>query len=628
MYGYMGKILRVNLTNGQIDVEKLDENLYRKYIGGVGLGAYFLFRETDENTNPLGPENRIIFTVGPFTLSGLPSSGRHSVVTKSPLTGIWAESDVGGHWGLALKSIGYDGIIVHGASKKPVYIYLHQDEVKIEDASICWNKDTFETNDILIKKYGKNNEVQCIGQAGENLVKIANILTDGSSARAAGRCGMGAVMGSKRLKALVVAKGSKKAEVFAQNELKEEIKTLSKQQVQSRGGMFLYGTAEGLIGNETSGDLPIKNWKQGTWEGKSEKLTAEVFVDKYLKKKFFCGNCVIGCGKDIVINDEKFGKIEGAAPEYETVACLGSNTLVDDLEAVCKANDLCNRYGIDTISAGGIIGFAMECYEHGLLTKEDTDGLALEWGSPEVLIALTEKIAKKESIGNLLSEGVKIAAETIGGLALEFAIETKGLEFPAHEPRVFNGTALSYATSNRGACHLADMNSRFYEKQLTMPEIGINEPHGVFTIEGKGKFIAGLQNVSSLYDSLKMCKFTVWHGVTTTKLLNWLNLITGWDMDMDEFLLAGDRIYNLKRLYNVKCGISRKDDTLPPRILNNPRKGGGGANHLPPLNLMLNQYYEARGWDEFGIPLPETLKKLGLINEENEVVLLQNVNKD
>jgi aldehyde:ferredoxin oxidoreductase len=614
MFGYMGKILRVNLTDRKINTEMIDESIYRKYIGGVGLGAYFLYRETDENTDPLGPENRLIFTVGPFTMTRIPSSGRHSIVAKSPLTGIWAESDVGGHWGLALRSIGYDGIIVQGASESPVYLYLSKDEVKIKDASTCWNKDTFETNEILKKKHGNDSEIQCIGQAGENLVKIANILTDGSSARAAGRCGLGAVMGSKKLKALVVVKGSKKVDVYAKQELKEEIKIISKYQVKNRGGMYTYGTAEGLINNETSGDLPIKNWKQGTWNGKSKKLSAEVFVDKYLKKRFFCGSCVIGCGKEIMIDSNKYGKIEGAAPEYETLGCLGSNTLVDDLEAVCKANDLCNRYGIDTISAGGIIAFAMECYEHGLITKKDTDGLALEWGSPEALIGLIKKIVKKEGIGDLLSNGVKIAAESIGGLAKEFAIETKGLEFPAHEPRVLNGTALSYATSNRGACHLAAMNSRFYESKLTMPEIGINEPHGSFIVEGKGKFVTGLQNVSGLYDSLKICKFTVWFGVTTTKLLNWYNLITGWNMDMNEFLTAGERIYNLKRLYNVKCGISRKDDTLPCRILNSPRKEGVGANHLPPLNVMLNQYYKARGWDEFGIPSKEKVKELGLNN--------------
>jgi len=609
--GYMGKILRVDLTNKKLIEEKIGDTLYRKYIGGVGLQAYFLYKETDENTDPLGPENRLMFMTGPFTGTGIPSSGRHSVVAKSPLTGIWGESDVGGHWGIGLKGAGFDGVIVQGASETPVYIYIDENGAQILDATDLWGKDTFETDILLKQKHGKNIVVQSIGQAGERLIPIASIMTDGMDARAAGRCGLGAVMGSKKLKALVV-KGHKKAEIHDPDALRKEITELAKFQKENRGGMHEHGTAEGLLGNELSGDLPIKNWKQGAWDRKTEKLTGEVITEKYLTGRFHCGNCVIGCGRTIKIEDSKYGPMEGAGPEYETIGCLGSNLLVEDLEAVCKANDLCNRYGLDTISTGGVIGFAMECYEHGLISKADTDGLELNWGSPEALLGLIEMIVNKKAIGELLGRGVRKAAEEIGGLAKEFAIETKGLEFPAHEPRVFNGTALSYATSNRGACHLADLGSRFYEKALTMPEIGLMEPAGTLTVDGKGKMIAGLQDVSGLYDSLKICKFTVWFGVDTSKLLKWLNLITGWDMSMEEFLKAGERIFNLKRMYNVRCGISRKDDTLPPRILNCPRGEGGNADHLPPLNEMLNQYYEARGWNEFGIPTPNTIERLGL----------------
>jgi len=609
--GYMGKILRVDLTNKTLSEEKIDDALYRKYIGGVGLQAYFLYKETDEKTDPLGPENRLMFMTGPFTGSGLPSSGRHSVVAKSPLTGIWGESDVGGYWGIGLKGTGFDGVIVQGASDSPVYIYIDENGAQILDATDLWGKDTFETDKLLKQKHGKNIVVQSIGQAGERLIPIACIMTDGMDARAAGRCGLGAVMGSKKLKALVV-KGHKKAEIHDPDTLRKEITELAKFQKANRGGMHEHGTAEGLLGNELSGDLPIRNWKWGAWGRKSEKITGEVITEKYLISRFHCGNCVIGCGRTIKIENSKYGSMEGAGPEYETIACFGSNLLIEDLEAICKANDLCNRYGLDTISTGGVIGFAMECYEHGLITKADTDGLELTWGSPEALLGLIEMIVNKKAIGELLGLGVRKAAEEIGGLAKEFAVETKGLEFPAHEPRVLNGTALSYATANRGACHLADLGSRFYERALTMPEIGLMEPAGTLTVEGKGKMIAGLQDVSGLYDSLKMCKFTVWFGVDTSKLLKWLNLITGWDMSMEEFLKAGERIFNLKRLYNVRCGISRKDDTLPPRILISPRGEGGDGDHLPPLNVMLNQYYEARGWNEFGIPTQETVERLEL----------------
>lgn len=614
MKGFMGKILRVDLSKRCLWDEKLNEDILRKYIGGVGLGAYYLYKETDERTDPLGPENRLIFTTGPFTLSGIPSSGRHSVVAKSPLTGIWGESDVGGFWGVSLKSTGYDGVIVQGTSELPVYIYIDDNGAKIEDAEGCWGKDTFETDIYMKNKYGKNIVVQTIGQAGERMVKLASIMTDGEDARAAGRCGLGAVMGSKKLKALVVAKGKTKPVFNEADALKNEIKELAKYQVANRGGMHEHGTAEGMIGNELSGDLPIKNWKLGLWDRKSEKITSEVMTEKYLTGNFFCSNCVVGCGRKIEINEGEHAGLKGAGPEYETLGCLGSNLMIDDLESICKANDMCNRYGLDTISVGGVIGFAMECYEHGLLTDDDANGLALEWGSAEALIDLVEMIAKKESIGRLLGEGVRVAADVIGGLAKEFAIETKGLEFPAHEPRVLNGTALSYATSNRGACHCADLNSRFYEKGLSMPEIGLMEPAGTLTVKGKGKMIAGLQNVNGLYDCLKMCKFMVWFGVDNAKLLQWMNMITGWNMSMTEFILAGERIYNLRRMYNVKCGISRKDDTLPPRILNSVRGEGGDAFHLPPLNEMLGEYYENRGWNEFGIPKKETIERLGLVN--------------
>ena len=601
------------MSNNTLRDEKIGEDLYRKYIGGVGLQAYYLYKETDDKTDPLGPENRLMFMVGPYTGTGIPSSGRHSIVAKSPLTGIWGEADVGGHWGLGLKGTGYDGIIVQGASDKPVYIYIDEDGAHIEDAGDIWGKDTYETDALLKQKYGNNIVVQSIGQAGERQIKIACIMTDGKDARAGGRCGLGAVMGSKKLKAVVV-KGRRKPEIHNPEALRKEVVELAKYQRENRGGMHEHGTAEGLIGNELSGDLPIKNWKQGAWDRKSEKLTGEVITEKYLTEVFHCGNCVIGCGRTIKIEEGRYAGVEGSGPEYETIACLGSNLLVEDLEAICKANELCNRYGLDTISTGGVIGFAMECFEHDLIKEEDTGGLKLDWGSPEVLIEMIKMIVNKKGIGELLGNGVREAANVIGGLAKEFAIETKGLEFPAHEPRVFNGTALSYATSNRGACHLADLGSRFYEKALAMPEIGLMEPAGTLTVEGKGKMIAGLQDVSGLYDSLKICKFTVWFGVDTSKLLKWLNMITGWDMTMEEFLLAGERIFNLKRIYNVRCGISRKDDTLPPRILNSIRGEGGCADHLPPLNIMLKDYYEARNWDEFGIPKPDTLDRLEISN--------------
>lgn len=613
--GFMGRILRVDLTLSTVMVEEPPESIYRKYIGGIGLGGYFLRKETSGSTDPLGPENRLIFMTGPFTGTGIVSSGRHSVVAKSPLTGIWGEADVGGHWGLALKGAGYDGMIVQGSSAHPVCIYIDADSVKIEEAADCWGKDTYETEEILKARYGTDVQVQTIGQAGERQIGLAGIFTDGRDARAAARCGLGAVMGSKKLKAVVV-KGNKKPELADAPTLREEMAELVKFQVANRGGMHDHGTSEGLIGNELSGDLPIRNWGRGAWDGKSERISGEEQTKQYHAVSFFCGNCVVGCGRKIRIDQGPYKGVSGSGPEFETVGSIGSNLLVDDLGAICKANELCNRYGLDTISVGGVIGFAMECYEHGLITDKDTNGLKLTWGSPEALIGLVHMIANQEMIGELLGKGVRKAAEKIGGLAKEFAIEVKGLEFPAHEPRVFNSTALGYATSNRGACHLSDMNGRFYEKALAMPEIGLFEKQDPYQVEDKAKMEAGLQNVAGLYDSLKECKFMVWFGVDTSKLLHWLNLVTGWDMSIAEFLLAGERIWNLRRQYDVDCGISRKDDTLPARILTQERGEGGSAHHLPPLNRMLSDYYVVRGWDEFGRPTEETLRRLGLVAED------------
>jgi len=612
MHGYTGTCLRVRLGDSAVAEEKIREETLRKFIGGVGLGAYYLYNETDGTTDPLGPDNRLVFSTGPFALSGIPSTGRHSVAARSPLTGIWGEADCGGYWGLALKSAGYDAVVVQGKSEKPVYLYIEEGKVSLLPAEELWGKDTFETDALLKKKHGEDIVVQSIGQAGENQVPLAAILCDGRDARAAARCGLGAVMGAKNLKAVAVKKGNWKPSIAQEEKLRSEIKETAAFQVKNRNGMYEHGTAEGLIGNEVSGDLPIKNWSLGDWNGKSEKITGEVLTEKYLTERFHCGNCVVGCGRTISFTDGKGNEIRGGGPEYETIGCLGSNLLVEDMETICKANDMCNRWGLDTISTGGVIGFAMECQEKGLLDSSLTEGFSLEWGNGDGVLSLIEAIAFRKGLGEILGKGTKKAAEKLGPLAREFAIESKGLEFPAHEPRVFNSTALSYATSNRGACHLAGGNTRFYEKGLTMPEVGIMEPQDPFAVEGKGEMVTNLQNVAGLYDCLKICKFMAVFGVTVTRLLEWLNLITGWDMSMQEFLAVGERVYNARRMFNIRCGVSRKDDSLPPRILCSTRKTGGGADHLPPLNLMLPQYYESRGWDEFGIPTGETLERLGL----------------
>lgn len=608
--GYTRRVLRVNLSTGNISQEILPEEVLRKYIGGVGLAGKIFMEEASAQTTPLSPDNPLIFAVGPFTGTGVPTSGRHAVVARSPLTGIWGEADVGGKWGKEFKWAGYDVLVVTGSAAEPVYLSITNDKIEIRNASHLWGKDTFETNELLKGEAPTGAVSAVIGPAGERLVKFASIMHDGKDSRAAGRTGLGAVMGSKKLKAIVV-KGATRPSIFDAERLNESIKSKVKMIQDGTVSMRNYGTSGGALGAEALGDLPIKNWQEGSWPEGAKKICGQSLAESYLTGNYRCFACVIGCGREVKVNSERYGNIEGSGPEYETVGSLGAMCLIDDLEAIVYGNELCNRLGLDTISTGGAVAFAMEAYERGLITEKDTGGIKIEWGNPDSMIELIRQIGFCTGIGSLLGEGVKSAAEKLGGLALEFAIHVKGLEFPAHDPRAFNSLALTYATSNRGACHLQGFSHTF-EKGVTMPQLGILEGNDRFKVEGKGPFTAKLQDLCCMFDSLKLCKFIVFGGIKVDTIVEWLNYVVGWDMSIDEFLLAGERIFNLKRIFNNACSISRKDDTLPPRILSQKRRIGGAADNLPPLGRMLSEYYDFRGWDDEGIPTKDKILKLGL----------------
>jgi aldehyde:ferredoxin oxidoreductase len=377
-------------------------------------------------------------------------------------------------------------------------------------------------------------------------------------------------------------------------------------------GMRKNGTAGGLAAFEALGTLPLQNWKhQGRWEQSAAKIAGPAMTERILTGNYYCEKCVIGCGRRVKIDKGPYAGVEGAGPEYETMAFLGSLCLVDDLEAVAKANELCNRLGMDTISCGSSIAFAMEAFEKGLIGKKETGELELVWGRGDVMVKMVEKIGKREGLGHLLGEGVRAAAEKIGKNAVEFSMHVKGMEIPGHDPRAYNACAVSYATSNRGACHLAGF-TQTYERVLPLPEVGLEKPSPRLEVQGKGELAAKSQNVMGLYDALKICKFTQFGGLRLTPIASWYTMVTGIPMDMAEFLKIGERIFNLKRLYNVRCGISRKDDTLPARMLTLKHMGEGLTPSLPPLGQMLSEYYQFRGWNEEGIPLPEKLKELGL----------------
>lgn len=607
--GYMKKILRIDLNTMKVKVDQLDNEIAEKYIGGSGLGAKILYDETSDDLDPLGPDNLLIFAVGPFTGTRVYNSNRLEVISKSPLTGIYAEANCGGYWGETFKRCGYDALVIKGKAKAPVYIYINEKEVKIEDATKLWGKDTFWTDAFFKEKIGKSIESAVIGQAGENLVKISNIITDGTHGRAIGRCGLGAVMGSKNLKAVVV-NGKKEVEVANENLIRDLMKRIAPL---IKEGIALalkqFGTSGGVEYCEHIGNLPIKNWYQGNFKEGAKRISGQAMANTILTNRYHCGRCVINCGRVVKAVDGPYKGIEMGGPEYETIGLLGSNCLIDDLSVVVKANELCNRYGLDTISTGGVIGFAMEAYERGLITKKDTGEIKPTWGNSSALIEMIHYIAQRKGLGELLGNGVRQAADIIGGTAHEFAIHVKGLEPPAHDPRARFSVALGYATSNRGACHLQAFTHDF-EDGAALPDLGY--PHALdrFANEGKAEFVFKMQNLMSMFDSLICCKFVIFGGMTVEPLTEFLNYATGWNFDKNEFLKTGERIFNLKRLYNIRCGISRKDDTLPPRILTHRR--GGGTNALPFLNLMLDEYYRYRGWDEFGVPAQEKLEELGL----------------
>lgn len=608
LYGYCGKILIADLSEKKFTTFEPDISLYRQYIGGSGLGARLLFDMTGPETDPLGPENVLIWMTGPFTATKIPMSGRHEIVSKSPLTGIYGEGDVGGRFGLTLKKAGWDGIIVKGAAGEPLNILIMDDEVSFESARELWGCDTFRVDEHMKGRFGAGCETSCIGPSGEKQLPISCIVHDGENARMVGRCGLGAVMGSKKLKCVAV-RGKKEVEIANPDALLARQKELVPLMMEKMKGMNLLGTAGGVAAAEKMGDMPVRNWSRGDWPA-AEKISGQRLADTILRKRYYCGSCPIGCGRDVEIKEGRWAGVKGAGPEYETLGMLGGSCQVEDLEAIVYAADLCNRYGIDTIETGSAIAMVMECYEKGILTERDLDGIKAEWGDAEAMVALTEKMCRGEGVGKLMSQGVAAMSRETRG-AEEFAIHVKGLALPAHDPRCFNTMALGYATSNRGACHLAG-SSYFYEKTALMPEYGYDKPRPRYTKGGEARLNFYSQNLMCLIDSLKVCKFAIYGGVSYSLVTEWYEMVTGQKTSVEAMTEAGERIFNLKRMYNVRHGIDRNSDNLPARILKTPRNDQATGGYTPDLEPMLDDYYEQRGWDEKGIPTADTLRRLGL----------------
>ena len=619
VFGYAGKILRVDLTDGRLSDEDLNEDVARKYVGGRGLAARILFEELKPRIDPLGPENKLIFATGPVTGFPIPGNARYGVYAKSPLTGIWGEGYAAGFFGPELKFAGYDAVIFEGQAEKPVYISIREGRPEIRDAVHLWGRTTGETQTaIRLEMKDDHVRVASIGSGGEKLVRYACVISDLKNS--AGRCGIGAVMGSKNLKAVAV-RGRRQIEAANMDELRKLSKIAQEESWSGWGeNMNKDGTAGSIPGLNEMGILPTKNFRRGTFEG-SEKISGGTMSETILVKRDACFACPIACKRVVRSNDPYEIDESYGGPEYETIASFGSQLMNDNLVAIAKANEVCNKCSIDTISAGMCIAFAMECYEKGILTRKDVDGLDLTWGNADTIIKLVEKIGVRDGIGDLLAEGVMRMAAKIGGGSGKFALHIKGMELPMHEPRGKKGLGLSYATSNRGACHLQSYHDTSFESEaFAAPEIGLSPPlvplPRTYLGPEKVKQTIINQDWMSFLNSACFCRFTTYPaGISVRNVAGIVSSITGWDITPSKMLTTGERAWNLCRAFNIREGITRRDDTLPERF-EDPLPDGatkGQSISREELDQALDLYYQLRGWDvASGIPLREKLEILGL----------------
>jgi len=564
MDGYYGKSLKVDLSRGTTEIFEPAPELYRKYLGGSGLAAKLFFDMEAWKEDPLGPGNPLFIMHGPLSGTTLPGCSRLEVCARSPLTGIWGESSMGGQVSPQLRGAGYDGIIITGASDKPVYLWVSDKEVEIRDASQLWGKDTFETEELLRGEVGdKRVQVMSIGQAGENLVKYAAIVNDRGSL--AGRTGMGAVMGSKKLKAVAVRGGAKTT--IADEKSYKEVRTraLDAIKVSVTGEAFhAYGSNVHMEYGMAISDVPTKNWREAVWERGVEALSGITVAEKILTKTHACWGCPIACKRIVRIDAGPFAMKEGPGLEYEGAAALGTLQRCDNLDAVSKANELTDRYGMDCISAGSIIAYATEAFQEGLITTKDTGGLELSWGNPETLVRLIEMIAHREGFGDELAEGVRALSDKYGGK--EFAIHVKGLEAPMHDPRALWAMALTYATGVRGACHVNDDNLNAELGNVSFRDVGVKDTKAQRR-EGKAAQTVAAQAYGMIAGSAVICLYAWWSMDGIKIVRDMINAVTGFGYSTDELMELGNRIWYLKRGIDNICGVTREDDTLPERIL-------------------------------------------------------------
>ena len=610
--GYWQKILRVDLSTKTISTEEIAERDLQRFLGGAGLGAEILRREIPGSIDAFDAENRVIFACGPFQGPAVPGGAKFSIVGISPQSGTFADSAAGAAWGPSLKDAGYDVLIIQGKSETPVYLHINDDTVEIKDASALAGKDTFATVDLIREETGiPKLSVACIGPAGEHQVAIACICVDKHSF--AGRCGLGAVMGSKNLKAVAV-RGTKSVPVADPEKTKALIKQYFKKiyantienEFREHGTPGLCETAEGL------GDMPIKYWAGDTFTEGAKTLGAPNYTNVLNAKPTPCKYCPIACHRKVEVTEPAEYVIEpGPGPEYETLGLMGSSCMVGDPKAVAKANDIANRTGIDTISAGAMVSFAMHCNEKGWITGEQMPDYGLEWGDGLVLVKLTEEIGNNTGLGKLFQGGTLAGARLIHPDAEVEVVHNKGVDYPAHDPRSCNSLAPTYATGTRGACHFRGPVEDVEMGGFFIPEVGVNEGDvKFFEPDNQSHAAVKCQDLGVIANSIVICLFMIDGGdLTMTETLELFNAITGWDFSIEQLFETGERGFTVQRLLNIRDGYDGSTDKLPKQMYK-AAKEGFRANQQIPFERLMKDYYTIRGWDSNGLPTAETLARL------------------
>jgi aldehyde:ferredoxin oxidoreductase len=612
--GYIGKILHVDLSNRKLIEEVLDEKIYRDFIGGYGLGAKIIYSRQKAKVDPLGPDNTLGFVTGPLTGTPAITGTRYCVVGKSPLTGTWGDANAGGSWGAALKTAGYDAIFLSGISERPVYLQVKDGRAELRDAGDLWGKDTVETDRLLRAETGKGARVSCIGQASENLSLISGIVNDGG--RICGRSGLGAVMGSKKLKALVVTgnvdipvKDKERA-----SELRKEYLNKAKESIVFQR-LSEFGTCAFTPGSIKSGDAGVKNWKGTAVTDYTidPDILGSGSITGYQTKKYGCHRCPIACGGILKIEEGVYQVEEAHKPEYETLAAFGSMCLNANPESIIKLNHLCNIYGLDTISTGGAIAFAMECYENGIITRDDTGGIELTWGNPEAMIAIVEMMAKRQGFGDILADGSKRAAEKIGKSAESYAMHVQGQEFPMHGARYAPGYVVQWAMDATPGRHTKGGYSFIERYNKFMTGLGLPQEINKYDYTGRGEWAAKMHNIMHVVDSAGLCLLG-YLAIDFNSIPDFMKAIIGWEYTLDDLFKVGERISNIRQAFNIREGLNPLDFKIPDRMIGKPPlEKGPLAGITVDVDTQVKDFLTAHDWDtSTAKPSRKKLLELGL----------------